>query len=66
MRISINITKKGGARQKITDEANAIINEFNDIDNQKAVIVYNPKWHKGIIGIVASRLTEKYYRPALS
>ena len=51
--------------KKITDEANAIINEFNDIDNQKAVIVYNPKWHKGIIGIVASRLTEKYYRPAV-
>lgn len=51
--------------KKITDEANAIINEFNDIDHQKAVIVYNPKWHKGIIGIVASRLTEKYYRPAV-
>lgn len=51
--------------KKITDEANAIINEFSDIDHQKAVIVYNPKWHKGIIGIVASRLTEKYYRPAV-
>ena len=28
-------------------------------------MVYNPGWHKGVIGIVASRLTEKYYRPAV-
>ena len=27
--------------------------------------MYNPGWHKGVIGIVASRLTEKYYRPAV-
>ena len=51
--------------KKITDEANAIINGFSNIDDQKAIIVYNPNWHKGVIGIVASRLTEKYYRPAV-
>ncbi|HOI00240.1 MAG TPA: single-stranded-DNA-specific exonuclease RecJ [Bacteroidales bacterium] len=31
----------------------------------KATIVYNPQWHKGVIGIVASRLTESYYRPTI-
>lgn len=51
--------------KKITDEANAIINQVQDIDAKKAVVVYNPTWHKGVIGIVASRLTEKYYRPAV-
>jgi single-stranded-DNA-specific exonuclease len=51
--------------RKITDEANAIIDDFHDIDDHKGIVVYNPDWHKGVIGIVASRLTEKYYRPAV-
>ena len=51
--------------RRITEEANAIIDEFHDIDDHKGIVVYNPDWHKGVIGIVASRLTEKYYRPAV-
>jgi len=51
--------------KKITDEANAIIDNFQNMEDHKAIIVYNPEWHKGVIGIVASRLTEKYYRPAV-
>ena len=51
--------------RKITDEANAIIDELNDMEDRKGIVVYNPDWHKGVIGIVASRLTEKYYRPAV-
>jgi len=51
--------------RKITDEANAIIDDVKDIEDKKGIVVYNPEWHKGVIGIVASRLTEKYYRPAV-
>jgi len=51
--------------RKITEEANAIINELTDIEDRKGIVLYNPNWHKGVIGIVASRLTEKYYRPAV-
>jgi single-stranded-DNA-specific exonuclease len=51
--------------RRITDEANAILDDVKDIDDQKGIVVYNPEWHKGVIGIVASRLTEKYYRPAV-
>lgn len=51
--------------KRITDEANAIIDEFKNMEDRKAMVVYNPDWHKGVIGIVASRLTEKYFRPAL-
>lgn len=51
--------------KKITDEANAIISSIENNEDNKAIIVYNPAWHKGVIGIVASRLTEKYYRPAV-
>ncbi|MDR2121070.1 MAG: single-stranded-DNA-specific exonuclease RecJ [Tannerella sp.] len=49
----------------ITDDANSIITEAKNIENQKAIVVYNPNWHKGVIGIVASRLTEQYYRPTV-
>ena len=51
--------------KKITEEANEVIHSIPNIKDQKAIVVYNPKWHKGVIGIVASRLTEKYYRPAV-
>lgn len=51
--------------KKITDEANAIISSIENNEDNKAIIVYNPAWHKGVIGIVASRLTEKYYRPVV-
>ncbi len=51
--------------KKVTDEANAIIHSYENQEDRKTIIVYNPEWHKGVIGIVASRLTEKYYRPAV-
>ncbi len=51
--------------KKITDEANAIIDKFPNMEDRKAIVIYDPGWHKGVIGIVASRLTEKYYRPAV-
>ena len=57
--------ERRGLDKKITDEANAIISSIENNEDNKAIIVYNPAWHKGVIGIVASRLTEKYYRPAV-
>ncbi|MDR1499779.1 MAG: single-stranded-DNA-specific exonuclease RecJ [Tannerellaceae bacterium] len=51
--------------KKITDQANAIIDRISNMEDRKAIVIYDPEWHKGVIGIVASRLTEKYYRPAV-
>ncbi|MDR1344945.1 MAG: single-stranded-DNA-specific exonuclease RecJ [Tannerellaceae bacterium] len=51
--------------KKITDEANAIIDKISNMEDRKAIVIYDSEWHKGVIGIVASRLTEKYYRPAV-
>ncbi|HHU27431.1 MAG TPA: single-stranded-DNA-specific exonuclease RecJ [Bacteroidales bacterium] len=51
--------------KKITEEAIEYIDNHLDIENQKSVVLYNETWHKGIVGIVASRLTERYYRPAV-
>lgn len=52
--------------KRITEEANAIIEEHvKDLSDRKSIVIYNKDWHKGIIGIVASRLTELYYKPAV-
>lgn len=51
--------------KKITDEANTFIDDNIDVNKLKSIVIYNESWHKGIIGIVASRLTEKYMRPAV-
>lgn len=48
----------------ITEEALAQIEELNE-QERKTTVVYRETWHKGVIGIVASRLTETYYRPTL-
>ena len=49
----------------ITAEALALIDNNIELINRKSTVVYQEHWHKGVIGIVASRLTEKYYRPTI-
>ncbi|MCF0195880.1 MAG: single-stranded-DNA-specific exonuclease RecJ [Bacteroidaceae bacterium] len=49
----------------MTVEANLIVENFSHQHERKAIVIYNEEWHRGIIGIVASRLTEVYYKPAL-
>jgi len=57
-------TDRRATDKTITEEAlNQIKN--NNEENKFSSVVYNPNWHKGVIGIVASRLTETYYRPTL-
>ncbi|MDQ7947784.1 MAG: single-stranded-DNA-specific exonuclease RecJ [Pedobacter sp.] len=51
--------------QNITLEALAIIEESEELIKRKTTVVYHQSWNKGVIGIVASRLTEKYYRPTI-
>ncbi len=49
----------------MTEEANRIVETLKEKKDQKAIVIYNEEWHKGVIGIVASRLTEIYYQPAV-
>ena len=52
--------------KRITEEANTILSKRGeDTSDKKSIVIYNKDWHKGIIGIVASRLTEIYYKPAV-
>jgi single-stranded-DNA-specific exonuclease len=51
--------------QNITKHAFSMIDEDKDNYLKKSTVLYHPDWHKGVVGIVASRLTEKYYRPTV-
>ena len=52
--------------KQITEEANSILEQHGSIlTDRKSIVIYNKDWHKGIIGIVASRLTELYYKPSV-
>lgn len=57
-------TDRKGLDQEITEEALSQI-KTNKEETTSTTVVYNEHWHKGVIGIVASRLTETYYRPTL-
>lgn len=59
-----NNDRKSVDRQ-ITQEAIEMITEDPDFKERKSTVLFNPGWHKGVIGIVASRLIETYYRPTV-
>ena len=51
--------------KEMTQEANSIVEKLDHNHEQRAIVIFNEEWHKGVIGIVASRLTEVYCRPAV-
>lgn len=51
--------------KQMTEEAIEQVKELPQLDERRSIVIYNEEWHKGVIGIVASRLTEQYYRPAV-
>ena len=51
--------------KNMTEEANRIVEGLESFDERRAIVIFNPDWHRGVIGIVASRLTEVYHRPAV-
>ncbi|MCC6288819.1 MAG: single-stranded-DNA-specific exonuclease RecJ, partial [Chitinophagaceae bacterium] len=53
------------ADSSITEQALEIIQSSDILLKRKSTVVYQPHWHKGVVGIVASRLIEKYYRPTI-
>jgi single-stranded-DNA-specific exonuclease len=63
--INIKNTERREHDSQITEQALAIIDSNPDLIAMKTTVLYNHDWHKGVIGIVASRLTEKYYRPTI-
>ncbi|MBE7020991.1 MAG: single-stranded-DNA-specific exonuclease RecJ [Ruminococcaceae bacterium] len=60
---SLNEERQATERQ-ITEEAKALIEKTNE-DKNPVIVLWNEGWHEGVIGIVASRLTELYYKPCV-
>jgi single-stranded-DNA-specific exonuclease len=65
MLINVKNTERKGHDLSITEEALGMIDNDAVMIARKSTVVFNENWHKGVIGIVASRLTEKYYRPTV-
>ena len=58
-------TERRHLDMQITQQALDLIGRDPDHPNKKTTVVYDPTWHKGVLGIVASRMTETYYRPTI-
>ncbi len=58
-------TNRKEADTNITEEALAIIDADEVMISRKSTVLFQPHWHKGVVGIVASRLIEHYYRPTI-
>ena len=69
LEMSHQINEMNEARKELdknmTEEANTIVAGLESFDERRAIVIFNPDWHRGVIGIVASRLTEVYHRPAV-
>jgi single-stranded-DNA-specific exonuclease len=63
--INLKNTERKEHDTNITEQALALIDADPELIQRKTTVLYNKEWHKGVIGIVASRLTEKYYRPTI-
>jgi single-stranded-DNA-specific exonuclease len=51
--------------KQMSEEANQIVERLESQEHQPAIVLYNEGWKKGVVGIVASRVTEMYYRPTV-
>lgn len=58
-------TDRKEADKTITEEALSLISSNKEWISRKSTVVFQPHWHKGVVGIVASRIIEQYYRPTI-
>lgn len=68
-RVAVQINAHNTERKTLdslaTMQAISMISGDEQLRNAKSTVIYHPDWHKGVIGIVASRLTESFYRPTI-
>ncbi len=64
-KINANNNERKNIDREITQEALEMVQNGKCLAYENATIVYNPKWSKGVVGIVASRLVEAYYKPTV-
>ncbi len=65
--LALDLQNENTRRQQICEqvfmEADIMVASKGDISQQKAIAIYKEGWHHGVVGIVASRLVDKYHRP---
>ncbi len=64
-RINIQNEQRKEQDRNATEEAIHMIRDSHEYTKRKSIVIYNPNWFKGIIGIVASRLVEEFYKPTI-
>ena len=64
-KINDNNNERKSIDREITQEALEMMESGRCLASENTTIVYNPSWNKGVVGIVASRLVEAYYKPAI-
>jgi single-stranded-DNA-specific exonuclease len=57
--------ERQAVERRIYDEAVALVESCGDVLSRHSIVLASPEWHQGVIGIVASRLVERYYRPTI-
>lgn len=63
--IDENNTKRKGLNESITRDALDLIKNDEGFADRKSTVLFNPDWSKGVIGIVAAKLTDEFYRPTI-
>ena len=64
-KINDNNNERKNIDREITQEALQMVADGTALETENVTIVYNPTWNKGVVGIVASRLVEAYYKPTV-
>ena len=64
-KINDNNNERKSIDREITQEALEMVRSGQALETENVTIVYNPTWNKGVVGIVASRLVEAYYKPTV-
>ncbi len=64
-KINMTNTQRRELDKNITEQALSMIADDEQLQNKKSTVLFHPNWHKGVIGIVASRLIENHYKPTI-
>jgi len=58
-------TERQAIERRIFEEADAMILSANNLEGRRSIVLASTEWHQGVVGIVASRLVERYHRPTI-